>query len=88
VVQRRVEATADGPPVIRLRQPIEIAHFYPAGPVRDEVERVLLLGNYLSRRRRMLLSMFASERASRGARSESLERSHWIHGPQFSRRIS
>lgn len=56
VVQRRVEATAAAPPVIRLRQPIEIAHFYPAGPVREEAERVLLLGNYLSGPRRDALA--------------------------------
>lgn len=52
VVQRRLEATADAPPVTRLRQPIEIAHFYPAGPVREQVVRVLLLGNYLNGRRK------------------------------------
>ncbi|MGA8746517.1 MAG: hypothetical protein WB507_11720 [Solirubrobacterales bacterium] len=52
VVQRRVEASAGAPPVTRLRQPIEIAHFFAAGPVREQAERVLLLGNYLSGRRR------------------------------------
>lgn len=52
VVQRRAEAHAHAPPVTRLRQPVDIAHFYPAGPVRAQPERVLLLGNYLRGRYR------------------------------------
>ena len=52
VAQRRAEAFALAPPVTRLRQPIDTAHFYPAGPVRARPERVLLLGNYLRGRHR------------------------------------
>lgn len=55
VVERRVEATAHAPRVARLTQPIDIAHFCPAVPVGEQVERVLLLGNYLRGRRRELL---------------------------------
>ncbi len=63
VVQRRAEAFALAPPVTRLRQPIDTAHFYPAGPVRARPERVLLLGNYLRGRHR---EQIASACALRG----------------------
>lgn len=52
VAQRRAQAFALAPPVTRLRQPIDMAHFYPAGPVRERPENVLLLGNYLRGRNR------------------------------------
>lgn len=55
IVRRRVEALAHPPLVARLRQPIDIAHFCPAVPAREHVERVLLLGNYLSGTRRETL---------------------------------
>jgi hypothetical protein len=47
VVERRLAATADATPVTRLRQPIDIAHFYPATPPRERAGHVLLLGNRL-----------------------------------------
>jgi hypothetical protein len=46
-VAARVAATAHPPPVTRLRQPIDIAHFNAGGPARPRATRVLLLGNYL-----------------------------------------
>src|SRR5581483_8968415 len=62
LAQRRAEAFALAPPVSRLRQPIDIAHFYPAGPVRERPEKVLLLGNYLRGRDREQIAT-ACERA-------------------------
>jgi hypothetical protein len=47
VVERRLAATADATPVTRLRQPIDIAHFYPATPPRERASHVLFLGNRL-----------------------------------------
>jgi Glycosyltransferase Family 4 len=47
VVERRLAACADAPPVTRLRQPIDIAHLYPATPPRERPRHVLLLGNRL-----------------------------------------
>ncbi len=41
----RAEALADGPPVVRLRQPIDIMRFKPHGVPRPEPRRALVLSN-------------------------------------------
>jgi hypothetical protein len=74
VVQRRAEAHALAPPVTRLRQPIDTAHFYPAGPVREQPQRLLMLGNYLRGRHREQITGVCADRgiaaAEIGAQAE------------------
>lgn len=41
----RAEALADGTPVVRLRQPIDIRHFKPLGNPRPQLRRALVLSN-------------------------------------------
>src|SRR5205807_431853 len=54
-VARRVRALASPPPLVRLRQPIDLARFSPRGAARRRARRVLALGNYLyGERLRML----------------------------------
>lgn len=62
VVQRRAEAHALAPPVTRLRQPIDTAHFYPAGPVREQPQQLLMLGNYLRGRHREQITGVCADR--------------------------
>lgn len=50
--ERRVRAAAVPLELLRLRQPIDHLQFKPVGAVREQVERVLLLGNYLDGARR------------------------------------
>ncbi|MDX6645148.1 MAG: hypothetical protein QOK40_875, partial [Miltoncostaeaceae bacterium] len=54
-VARRMRALASPPPLVRLRQPIDLARFSPRGAARPRARRVLALGNYLyGERLRML----------------------------------
>lgn len=46
-VRRRVEALAHHPPVIRLRQPVDLKRFGVRGGHERRTHRALLLGNYL-----------------------------------------
>jgi hypothetical protein len=47
VVERRLKATANPPAIVRLTQPIDMAHLYPAAPIAESPRYVLLLGNML-----------------------------------------
>lgn len=51
-VRRRIEAMALDVQVVRLRQPIDYARFFPRGEPRERPERAVLLGNYLRGARR------------------------------------
>ena len=51
---RRIRALALDAPIVRLRHPIDTDRF-SAGPIRDRPRRALLLGNYLTGRRRKAL---------------------------------
>jgi hypothetical protein len=42
---KRAEALAGGPPVVRLRQPVDMRRFKPHGPPRDKPRRALVLSN-------------------------------------------
>ncbi len=47
VAERRLRSTAHPPAVVRLTQPIDTAHLYPAVPISPRPRHVLLLGNWL-----------------------------------------
>jgi hypothetical protein len=52
---RHVEALAGEREIVRLRQPIDIKRMCPRGEIRERPRRALLLGNYVSGRRRDLI---------------------------------
>ena len=52
---RHVEALAGEREIVRLRQPIDIKRLCPRGEIRERPRRALLLGNYVSGRRRELI---------------------------------
>ena len=52
---RHVEALAGEREIVRLRQPIDIKRMCPRGEIRSRPLRALLLGNYVSGRRRELI---------------------------------
>jgi hypothetical protein len=60
-VMARLTALAADVPVVRLRQPIDIEVFCPRGPLRERPEEVLLLGNYLTGRRRDVVTRACSD---------------------------
>jgi len=66
-VAKRLTALAVDIHVVRLRQPIDIEVFCPRGPPRERPEQVLLLGNYLTSRRRDALVAVCSELGLRAA---------------------
>jgi hypothetical protein len=66
-VASRLAALAVDVPIVRLRQPIDIEVYCPRGPLRERPEEVLLLGNYLTGRRREVVTQACSERGLRWA---------------------
>jgi glycosyltransferase involved in cell wall biosynthesis len=54
-VQRRIEALAVRPEIVRLRQPVDLKRFAPLTPLNESPQRALLVGNYLHERRRTML---------------------------------
>src|SRR5947209_3100503 len=66
-VAQRLSALAVDVDVVRLRQPIDIEVFCPRGPPRARPEEVLLLGNYMTGRRRDALVATCSELGLRTA---------------------
>ncbi len=46
-VRRAVEARAWHPPIVRLRQPIELGRYWDLGPAREEPRRALVTSNYV-----------------------------------------
>jgi hypothetical protein len=60
-VARHVEGLAPGAEVVRLRQPIDVERFRPAGTARPHATRLVAIGNYLRGERRALLQSVAEE---------------------------
>jgi hypothetical protein len=54
-VDRRAQALAHVPELVRLRQPVDTERFRPRGALRNPARRVLLLGNYVTAERRDLV---------------------------------
>jgi hypothetical protein len=46
-VRRAVEARAWHPPIVRLRQPIELGRYWDLGPARPQPQRALVTSNYV-----------------------------------------
>jgi hypothetical protein len=73
----RAAAQASRPPIVRLRQPIDLEQFRPRGAGRTRARRVLLLSNYLDAARSRLLEDVCDdlglELVRIGASSGSLE---------------
>jgi hypothetical protein len=60
-VARHISALARAPEVVRLRQPIDLERFQPAGSPRPRAQRLVAIGNYLCGNRRALLESAALE---------------------------
>ncbi|HVE68403.1 MAG TPA: hypothetical protein VNB64_07465 [Solirubrobacteraceae bacterium] len=60
-VARYVEGMAVVPEIVRLRQPIDLERFRPAGSARAQARRLVAIGNYLDGERRTALSEVADE---------------------------
>jgi hypothetical protein len=58
---RRAAALAERPPVVRLRQPIDISRFKPSTPVRLRARRLLLLSNALGAGRLRMLEAVCAD---------------------------
>lgn len=54
-IARRAAALAARPPLVRLRQPIDIERFRPRGPARPRARRLLVASNYLAADRMAVL---------------------------------
>lgn len=54
-IARHAAALAAAPPLVRLRQPIDIERFRPRGPARPRPQRLLVASNYLAADRMTLL---------------------------------
>ena len=52
---RHVEALAGEREIVRLRQPVDTQRLCPRGEIRERPRRAVLLGNYVSGRRRELI---------------------------------
>lgn len=51
----RVHATAVRPPIVQLRQPINLSRFSPQGPISRRPQRAVAISNYLVGERRQIL---------------------------------